>query len=122
MNEGEKIAVPVWVTPIASLCKRKNLYYLPDSAYGEWLIFSDENPVYYFNCFDPYYDTVRDVIYQKKNSLEHLLIDSFVVNELDFTTSVRKPFLSFKKKEYSTSIELIKYPIRHLLFLKKNSL
>jgi hypothetical protein len=91
---------------------------LPDSAYGEWLIFRDDVPVYYFNYFDPYYDSIREQIdRQVVGSLEKIINASFIANNLNCTTNIKKPFFSLKRREYSISLELIKYPIEYFYFL-----
>ena|SRR3569833_522241 len=47
---------------VYTLTGKKHLYKLGDGAYGEWLIFKENIPVYYLNIFDDMYAMVDQSI------------------------------------------------------------
>jgi len=58
------------VTPIYTLTGVKYLYTLKDMAYGEWLIYQENKPRYYFNLFDKEYSFDKN---QTGKSIEKFL-------------------------------------------------
>lgn len=51
------------VTPVINVFLEKRfLYTLTDSVYGEWIIFKNDEPVYYLYIFDCMYDEYRATI------------------------------------------------------------
>ena len=65
------------VIPVYTLSGKKTIYKLGDMAYGEWLIFKNGVPFYYFNIFDELYKDLKEPIrndpynFLKKNIDEH---------------------------------------------------
>lgn len=47
---------------VYTLTGKRHLYKLGDMAYGEWLIFKDNMPVFYLNIFDKMYENVAESI------------------------------------------------------------
>lgn len=59
----DSIEINLLVTPVETLFSGvKNIYHLGDFAYGEWIIYSNHEPKYYFCVFDPMYQGQMDFI------------------------------------------------------------
>lgn len=72
------VEVSLSVIPVVTfLGKRKYLYQLSDSAYGEWLIYENHNPKYYLNIFDEEYVNIKNKITQTKINVEDFLREKF---------------------------------------------
>lgn len=50
------------VVPVYTITGIKKIYKLGDMAYGQWLIFKDGLPVYYFDVFDALYKNLEGPI------------------------------------------------------------
>jgi hypothetical protein len=70
LSKGNPIRVRLEVIRVYTLTGIKNIYKLGDMAYGEWLIFKDKKPYYYFNIFDKEYEHFNNTI--KTNVEEYL--------------------------------------------------
>src|SRR5216117_1310161 len=93
---SEKELVSIWVTPLYYFFGIKLIYVLPDMSYGQYLIFENNYPKYYFNYFDKYYDAIRIKIDNSKISHELLLKKSFQANN---------PLLSLRQKSFGIRFE-----------------
>jgi hypothetical protein len=80
---GQKAEVGVEIIPIWGLSKKPYVK-LPDSAYGELLIFEDNTPVFYLYIFDEIYSEVLEQFKQSPLTLAELAKKSFVKNELPY--------------------------------------
>ena len=72
LNKGKLIRIRLEVVPVYTLTGIKKIYKLGDKAYGEWLIFKNKKPYYYFNIFDKEYERFNNAI--KTNVEEYLKI------------------------------------------------
>ena len=73
MESENNLEILVEMIPILSLFKNKYLIKLPDSAYGEWLIFKDNKPVFYLNIFDPQFEEIKNKIHSKEITVEKMI-------------------------------------------------
>ena len=48
----DSIQIGVEIIPIYTFWGRKSIIQLSDFAYGEWLVFRLNKPIYYINIFD----------------------------------------------------------------------
>jgi hypothetical protein len=60
LNNNLSVKLRLEVTSVYTFTGVKHLYKLPDMAYGEWLIFKDDKPYFYFNIFDEDYIAIKD--------------------------------------------------------------
>ncbi|RZK25504.1 MAG: hypothetical protein EOO43_05350 [Flavobacterium sp.] len=111
-NNGSEILIEI--TPVISLCGRQFLIKLPDSAYGEWLIFKKGNPVFYFNIFDSKYKKVKDLMDSNMVTFEQILKQINSVNNENYSPKSTS-FCSFKLS--GTRIEKITIPDLPLEYL-----
>ena len=86
---------------------------LPDSAYGELLIYQANKPVFYLSIFDEIYKDILPKFEQSSLSLTSLAQKSFALNKLPYTTT--QTLFGFKGNSASEVITLEKYPVRYLL-------
>lgn len=61
-SDNRKVELKLLVTPVIGLWKRAQSYRLLDSAYGEWLIYENNFPVFYFNVFDEDYREIKELL------------------------------------------------------------
>ncbi|MEO8471470.1 MAG: hypothetical protein ABI477_04720 [Chryseolinea sp.] len=63
--------------------RKKSLYRLPDSTYGEWIIFENNEPKYYFDFFDELYEDIRNQIMSTRD-IEGYFTKMFEQKNLNF--------------------------------------
>lgn len=107
--------VGVLITPITTfLGKKEYLYTLTESAYGEWIIFNDNIPKYYFNVFDTAYSALFDSL-KKLRSVEEFLENNF--KKVNSNLSIRQQVfgIKHKNKSFTKRIVLEKLPVNFLI-------
>lgn len=60
--DNNLVNIRLRVTRVYTLKGVKYLYRLSDMVYGEWLIYKDGKPFFYFNIFDDDYKDIKDEI------------------------------------------------------------
>jgi hypothetical protein len=113
---SEKTSVSILVTPVFNLLGKKSLLYsLSDMSYGEWIIFENDEPKYYFNYFDEYYQPIRKQLDQsEEKNIESLLKKSFEIHGLNLSISQKKLAIRKDDKAYVQVYKLDKYPVEFL--------
>lgn len=103
---GDNIEISLLCTPIYTIFGKRIKYSLPDSAYGGWIIFENNQPKYYFNIFDCYYNDIRDVFNEQKKDIESILKNH------NSNLSLSQNFIgfSFRFQEYIEKCKLEKLP------------
>jgi hypothetical protein len=107
-NNFEKVGFRV--TPIYTLWGRKNIYSRGDLTYGEFVVFENEHPKYYLNCFDKQYELFIQQILKHKGG-----IYSFLKNrceELKNGLNMHPHFwgIRLNSKSYIQTLDLEKLP------------
>ena len=98
--ELNSIEIIVEKVPILSLVKNNYLIKLPDSAYGEWLIFNKNEPIYYLNIFDSEYKKIKEKIDLDEISIEKII--EIINTKMNLNYSLKFKyfgFLNYEKKE-----------------------
>ncbi len=105
----EKVEIGIEIVSVFTLRGRKEIIKLSDFVYGEWLVFKENELVYYINVFDPYFSQLKTDLEEKKFTIEEFL-DS-VNNKNAETFSLDQNILGVKSSliEYAT-IEVYKFP------------
>jgi len=106
----EKAEIAVEVIPMLTLFGKKDFIKLPDSAYGEWLVFKGHELTYYINLWDPYFSELKTIIDDKKTTIEGFI--DFVNKKYSQTFTLNQNFLGLKKwseVEYA-KVEVYKFP------------
>ena len=73
MELNNNLEIIVEIIPIVSFKNNKHIIKLPDSAYGEWLIYKSNVPIYYLNIFDPIYKKMKDWIDLNETSVANII-------------------------------------------------
>jgi len=97
------------VRGVYTLTGVKYRYKLSDFAYGEWLIYKNNQPVYYFNIFDQEYAHLTEII---KANEQGFLIGSLKRQGLNLKQNI---FGIASIKSYLKSINLEKLPASILI-------
>lgn len=64
------------VTTFLTLFGKKELVELPDSSYGEWVVYENGFPKYYINCFNSYSESnqiILRLLSDKAESIQSIL-------------------------------------------------
>jgi hypothetical protein len=104
------IQIGIEVFPIYTLCGRGNIVQLSDFAYGEWLIFRSNKPIFYINIFDDDFFELRILVESKKTTIEEV-IEKFNIQNND-SLSLKQSFFgitNYKNIEFH-KIEVHKFP------------
>jgi hypothetical protein len=108
---SQKVEVGVEITPIWGISK-KSYVKLPESAYGELLIYDDDMPIFYLYIFDEIYSEVLEQFKQSALTLSELAKKSFSKNGLPY--SLNQNLFGLKLSPYPKKIILDKYPVDYL--------
>jgi hypothetical protein len=89
---------------------------LPDSSYGEWIIYSNKNPKYHITCFDP--DSELDKLI--KDAIENAGGMEPLLSKLNTTFNQNlsldpTPFLKIKISTELSEVNLSKLPKEWLM-------
>ncbi|HEX8427345.1 hypothetical protein [Hymenobacter sp.] len=109
---AETTEVSVEVAPVTGFTNDSYVK-LPDSAYGELLIYHHNKPTYYLYIFDDAYKTALEQFNQTSLTLAELAEKSFAVNNLPY--SLKQKIIGIKNKAHPAQISLAKYPAEYLL-------
>lgn len=108
---NRQVKLKMLTTPIIDFLGRKNFYYrLLDGAYGEWLVFEDNVPKYYFNFFDEEYASFKQSLPKFKMNLENYLNECFKKKNMNLTTRQYMYGFKLKGKEEVRIIVIEKMP------------
>lgn len=97
------------VKRVYTLAGIKHRYKLSDFAYGEWLIYKGDFPVYYFNIFDTDYSAFKDAT---KVNADKTLIDKLEKHGLRLKQNL---FGISSTKSYQQRFDLEKLPASYLI-------
>lgn len=104
------IKIGIEIIPIYTLGGRRDIIKLSDFAYGEWLVFKSNKPIYYINIFDDEFFELKKLIESKKTTVEEV-IEKFNIQNSD-SLSLKQSFFgitNYKNTEYQ-NIEIYKFP------------
>jgi len=106
----EKVEIPVEMIPVYTLSGKKTIIKLSDFAYGEWLIFKNNELVYYINLFDSYFSQLKKKIESKEITIEEFI--NSINATISETFSLNQKFWGMRVNwgvEYG-KIEVYKFP------------
>jgi len=114
LNNMDKINVVLEVETVLTLSGKKSFYRLPDSAYGEWIIFENKLPKYYLNVFDEDYHEFLRTFEKIKDKDEYL---EEIIKKINQSLSIRNSIsgIRFFGKPKVLSFTLEKLPPSFLL-------
>lgn len=104
------IKISIEIIPIYTLCGRRAIIKLSDFAYGEWLVFKSNKPIYYINIFDDEFFELKKLVESKKITIEEV-IEKFNIQNGE-TLSLKQSFVgitNYRNIEYQ-NIEIYKFP------------
>jgi len=98
--------------PIFTWKGQRRIIKLSDFAYGEWLVYKFNAPVFYINIFDPDFLRLKNLIESKKINIEGFIKKINEENNEVFT--LKQNFfgiINYNKAMYK-KIEIPKFPFR----------
>lgn len=118
MELNNNLEILVEMVPILSLFKNKYLIKLPDSAYGEWLIFKENKPVFYLNVFDPQLEVIKNKIHSKEITIERIIERINEGTHENYSIGFKYwGFLNYEGRKTET-ISIQKFPFSFLEYIK----
>lgn len=109
-SSNNTVKINAHVTPL--LFSNKLQYRLSDLAYGEWVIFENGVPKYYFNVFDEQYFQLIDRL---KPDAERYLSNQFKVKKLNLSTTAKATGIPLPHKSAIVELKLEKLPLQYLI-------
>lgn len=99
------------ITPIYTLFGRKNIYSLEDMTYGEFVVFENNHPKYYLNCFDKQYEPFIERIPKQKGGISNFLNKK--CRKLKNGLNMPPHFwgIRFDSRSYAQTLNLEKLPV-----------
>ncbi len=111
----ETVEISLFITPVYTIFQgTKFIYRLPDNAYGEWLIFTKNEPKYYLDIFDPLYNQLKETVINVKD-VEVYLKSKFSNSSEELSLKNNFFGIAIESKSFVKKFKLQKLPKRYFM-------
>lgn len=104
------IEINIEVIPIYTFIGCKNIIKLSDFAYGEWLIYKSNKPVYYINIFDSDFKELKTLLESKKTSIDDFIKQVNIANNETLSLKQNYYGITVYSRRIPQKITISKFP------------